>query len=165
MHLEVHAIEVVAVGGGLVPEGSPLLRALNGFARGFARLNLRDVLAVGKINNTDKACNHSQLPLFLTLILYHKFGKMSRGFGKIIVRQIAQIFERKIVETIQIAQNRRVLTEDAPFAEKGKRRDLLAFVDDGFCATEDKIADEEDADRPPKCESRPTEQRHKHRIP
>mgnify|MGYP003305705561 CR=1 FL=1 len=128
MHLEIHAIEVVAVGGGLVSKCTPTLRALNSFTSGFTRLNLRDVLAVGKIDNTDKACNHSQLPLFLTLILYHRLDKMSRGFGKIIIRQIAQTFAPKIAETIQIAQNRRALTEDAPFAEKEKGEISLALA-------------------------------------
>ena len=47
---------------------------------------------------------------------------MSRGFGKKVVRQIAQTFAPKIAETIQIAQNRRALTEDAP--PKGKGRDF-----------------------------------------
>lgn len=79
MNLEVRAIEVIAIGGGLVSKFTPTLRALNGFTSGFARFNLRDVLAVGKINNTDETCNHSELPLFLTLILYHISGEKSIG--------------------------------------------------------------------------------------
>ena len=59
MYLEVYAIEVIAVGGGLVSKLAPTLRALNGFPSSFARLNLTNVLAVGKVNNTDKTCNHS----------------------------------------------------------------------------------------------------------
>jgi hypothetical protein len=42
---------------------------------------------------------------------------MSRGFGKIIVRQIAQTFDPEIAETIQIAQNRRATTDGAPSME------------------------------------------------
>jgi hypothetical protein len=59
VYLEVHAIEVVAVGGGLVSKLSPFLRALDSLTSRLARLNLTDVLAVGKVNNTDKTCNHS----------------------------------------------------------------------------------------------------------
>jgi hypothetical protein len=59
VYLEVHAIEVVAVGGGLVPKFTPLLGALDRLTSRLAGLNLTNVLAVSKVDNTDETYNHS----------------------------------------------------------------------------------------------------------
>jgi hypothetical protein len=59
VYLEVYAIEIIAEGGGLVSKLAPFLGALDRLTSRCASLNVRNVLAVGKVNNTNKTCSHS----------------------------------------------------------------------------------------------------------
>jgi hypothetical protein len=59
------------IGLGNVAKGSPGGGSLHSLTCGVARLNLADVLAIGKINNTLELMNHKYYLSFFSLHIYY----------------------------------------------------------------------------------------------